>query len=97
MCVKKSYFNQNNINKNIIVPINLVDTYNIENIHPAEILRQFKADDIKKVLAAHILSKDENKKFEIIAVGDTDLLYDTFWTTSMTIGNNNYNIPQPGS
>lgn len=34
----KSYFNQNNINKNIIVPINLVDTYDIENIHPAKLL-----------------------------------------------------------
>ena len=48
-----------------------------ENIHPAEILRQFKADDIKKVLAAHILSTDESKKFEVIAVGDSDLLYDS--------------------
>ena len=34
----KSYFNQNNINKNVIVPINLVDTYDIENVHPAELL-----------------------------------------------------------
>ena len=34
----KSYFNQNNINKNIIVPMNLVDTYNIDNVHNAELL-----------------------------------------------------------
>ncbi|WP_304969857.1 isochorismatase family protein, partial [Romboutsia ilealis] len=34
----KSYFNQNNINKHIIVPVNLVDTYNIDNVHPAELL-----------------------------------------------------------
>lgn len=34
----KAYFNQNNIPKNIVVPINLVDTYNIENVHPAELL-----------------------------------------------------------
>lgn len=34
----KSYFNQNNINKNIIVPMNLVDTYHIDNVHPAELL-----------------------------------------------------------
>ena len=34
----RSYFNQNNINKNIIVPMNLVDTYDIENIHPAKLL-----------------------------------------------------------
>ena len=34
----KSYFNQNNINKDIIVPINLVDTYDIKNVHPAKLL-----------------------------------------------------------
>lgn len=34
----KSYFNQNNIDKNIIVPMNLVDTYHIDNIHNAEIM-----------------------------------------------------------
>lgn len=34
----KSYFNQHNIVKNIIVPINLVDTYDIPNVHPAELL-----------------------------------------------------------
>ena len=34
----KSYFNQNNIKKNIIVPMNLVDTYDIPNAHPADLL-----------------------------------------------------------
>ncbi|MCR8745045.1 isochorismatase family cysteine hydrolase [Romboutsia lituseburensis] len=34
----KSYFNQNNMDKNIIIPINLVDTYDIPNIHSAELL-----------------------------------------------------------
>lgn len=34
----KSYFNQNNIAKNITVPINLVDTYDIENVHCAKLL-----------------------------------------------------------
>lgn len=34
----KSYFNENNILKNIIVPINLVDTYDKPNTHPAELL-----------------------------------------------------------
>ncbi|CEH35199.1 isochorismatase family cysteine hydrolase [Romboutsia lituseburensis] len=34
----KSYFNQHNMNKNIIIPVNLVDTYDIPNIHSAELL-----------------------------------------------------------
>lgn len=34
----KAYFNQQNISKNVIVPINLVDTYDIPNVHPANLL-----------------------------------------------------------
>lgn len=34
----KAYFNQQNISKNIVVPINLVDTYDIPSVHPAELL-----------------------------------------------------------
>jgi nicotinamidase-related amidase len=34
----KAYFNQNNIDKSIIVPINLVDTYHIQNLHNAYIM-----------------------------------------------------------
>lgn len=34
----KAYFNQNNIDKNIIVPIDLVDTYHIPKIHNADIM-----------------------------------------------------------
>lgn len=34
----KSYFNQHNIDKNIIVPMNLVDTYDIPGAHSAELL-----------------------------------------------------------
>ncbi len=63
------------------------------NIHPAEILRRFKGDTNPKYLAAHILSKQPEKPFEVIVVGDSDLLYDSFWTTSTSIGNQNYNIP----
>lgn len=72
-----------------VLPVEAV----INNIHPAEILRHFKADKVRKALAVHILNKDKTKQFEIIAVGDSDLLYDSFWTSSITIGNNNYNIP----
>lgn len=33
----KTYFIQNNINKNVIVPMNLVDTYDIPNVHCADL------------------------------------------------------------
>ena len=62
-----------------------------KNIHPAEILRRFHADSSSKYLAAHIIGK--KTPLDIIVVGDTDLLYDSFWTTSITIGNKSYNVP----
>lgn len=34
----KAYFNEKNINKNIVVPMNLVDTYNIPFVHPGDLL-----------------------------------------------------------
>ena len=35
--ILKQYI-KDNINKNIIVPMSLVDTYHVDNIHPAELL-----------------------------------------------------------
>lgn len=64
-----------------------------QHIHPAEILRKFKADNKPKYLAAHIISKQKNKPFELIVVGDSDLLYDSFWTTSILVGGKDFNIP----
>ena len=65
----------------------------INNIHPSEILRVFKPDNKTKYLAAHIKGNTRDAPFDIIAVGDSDILYDSFWTTSTTLGEQNYNIP----
>ena len=64
-----------------------------DRIHPAEILRVFKADNRPKYLGARITSTDREKPFELIVVGDSDLLYDNFWTTHRTILENSYAIP----
>ncbi|MBR4106004.1 MAG: Gldg family protein [Alphaproteobacteria bacterium] len=64
-----------------------------KKIHPAEILRRFKADDKPKYVAAHIISQQEGKAFDIIAVGDTDMLYDSFWTTNVRVGDQSYRVP----
>lgn len=64
-----------------------------QSIHPAEILRRFQADGKPKYLAAHIISQQLDKPFELVVVGDSDMLYDSFWTTSTQIGNQNINIP----
>ena len=61
------------------------------HIHPAVILRAFKKDNNPKYIAARIRGK--NTPLDIIVVGDSDLLYDNFWTTHQTILENNYAIP----
>ncbi len=64
-----------------------------QRIHPAEILRKFQKDANPKYIAARIISKNRQQPFEVIAVGDSDLLYDNFWTTHQTILEKNYPIP----
>lgn len=62
-------------------------------IHPAEILRHFEKDANPKYIGARIISKNPSRPFELIVVGDSDLLYDNFWTVHRTVLENNYSIP----
>ncbi len=62
-------------------------------VHPLNILRAFKADANPKYLAARILSKDVKHPFDLIVVGDTDLLYDSFWTVKSNVLENQFLIP----
>lgn len=51
-----------------------------KNMNPADILAQFKSDDTAKIIAAKIISNDPQHPFEIIAIGDSDFAYDSFWS-----------------
>lgn len=64
-----------------------------QNIAPEVLLRNFKADDNTKFIAARIISKDKEKPFELVVIGDTDFMYDTFWSESIFMLNNKYVIP----
>lgn len=64
-----------------------------DNINPSDILGDFKADQATKYLAAKIISNNPNQPFEIIVVGDSDFIYDSFWSKSITINETNYFIP----
>lgn len=72
-----------------ILPIDVV--YN--NYQPKDVLKFFKADNHEKYLSARIISKDKNKPFDIIAIGDTDFLYDTFWSKQIFVLDKQYSIP----
>ncbi len=64
-----------------------------DSVHPSDILRHFKQDENPKYLAARVISTDPARPFEVIVVGDSDLLYDSFWTAHRTIFENNYSVP----
>ena len=62
-----------------------------DRILPAVILRNFKADGKPKVLSARI--KGIDSKLDVIVVGDSDLLYDSYWAAHQQVLENNYVVP----
>ncbi len=64
-----------------------------DSISPNVLLSKFKPDDNVKVIAALLKSKNKHLPFEVIVVADSDFIYDTFWSSSQTILENNYFIP----
>lgn len=72
-----------------MMPANVVT----KRMHPAEIMRRFKNDEQPKFLAARIISQDAKKPFDLIVVGDADMLYDSFWGAAQKIGKDWYSMP----
>lgn len=62
----------------------------IKGLNPQEILRYFIPDDNTKVLAAEIKGLEKDNPFDLIVVGDTDFLYDSFWGTKQAFLENEY-------
>ena len=63
------------------------------NTGPEILLKNFQADKNPKVIAAKIVSKNPARPYELIVVGDTDFIYDSFWTTTENVLDKNYFIP----
>jgi hypothetical protein len=72
-----------------LMPISVV----YDGLNPRQILSYFKPDDNPKVLAAEIFGPSPENPFHMIAVGDTDFIYDAFWTSSRTILDQTYFTP----
>ncbi len=63
------------------------------SIAPEVLLQNFKADTTDKVVAAKIISRDEKRPYEVIAVADTDMLYDSFWSRTQLVLDSRYVVP----
>jgi len=72
-----------------LMPVKVVQ----RGMNPADILRWFKADRQDKTIAAKIISRNPEHPFTVIAVADTDFIYDSFWTHSSVILDRRYAIP----
>ena len=64
-----------------------------QNAHPREVLANFKPNNQVFVLAAEFLSNSSSHPFDVIAVGDTDFIYDNFWTKEKKFLDSSYNVP----
>lgn len=62
-------------------------------MNPADILRRFKADEQEKVIAAKIIDRRSTQPFTVIAVADSDFIYDSFWTSKRTVYETAYIVP----
>lgn len=64
-----------------------------ENKAPREVLAAFSPKNETLILAAEILSNDSLNPFDIIAVADTDFIYDSFWTKERSFLDSTYHVP----
>lgn len=64
-----------------------------KSVSPREILSQYTPSNEIIVIAAEFLSNDPSKPFDVIAVGDTDFMYDAFWTRESKFLDTSYHIP----
>ena len=64
-----------------------------DNVNPADILRHFKADKFHKIVAARLTGKETDKNFDVIVIGDTDMLYDNAWGQPLHLADKDYFIP----
>lgn len=62
-------------------------------INPADLLHKFKADRQEKVIAAKIIDKVSATPFTVIAVADSDFIYDSFWTSARKVYDTQYTVP----
>jgi len=76
-------------NNSALMPADVVR----RGMNPSDILRWFKPDNQEKVIAAKIISRDLQRPFTVIAVADTDFIYDSFWTRSSSILDRRYTVP----
>lgn len=58
--------------------------------NPQKILQDFMVDDNQKILAAEIIGMEEDRKFDMIAVADSDFLYDRFWMEKINLLESEY-------
>ncbi len=69
-----------------IMPASVV----VDGLNPKQILHYFSPDNNQKILAGEFISLDKDNPFDIIAVADTDFLYDTFWSSQRSYMGTNY-------
>lgn len=64
----------------------------INGANPREILQYFRPDDNQKILAAEVRGLKAGNQFDLIAITDSDFIYDQFWATQKSLLESQYVI-----
>lgn len=63
----------------------------LNGLNPQQILQHFDPDQNTKILAAEIKSLDQNNPFDVVVIGDSDMIYDSFWLEKKKMLESEYN------
>ena len=67
--------------------------YAKKNKHPREIIENFKPQNNVNIIAGEFLSNNASNPFNIIAIADTDFIYDAYWVKEKKFLDKSYYIP----
>ena len=62
----------------------------IDGLNPQRVLQYFEPDTNPKILAAEVLGATPENPFELIVIGDSDFLYDSFWMSKQNFLEKSY-------
>ena len=61
-----------------------------DGLNPQDVLKYFTPDDNQKFLAAEVIGMSKENPFDLIVIGDSDFLYDSFWMQKTTLLTSEY-------
>ncbi len=56
-----------------------------DGLNPRQVLTYFKSDNNSKIMAAAVHGRNPDNQFNMVVIGDTDLIHNDFWATTQRV------------